>query len=153
MLGEHSTRQILALAEQNISAEVISRELDLPLEQVKLTLRANKKGTETDRDITDDQLALLRQRVFQLATTSSDESVALKAATFLIERDKPVKVQDTSGVNLTLIQQAIIQAQSGFDALRSKYETPQIPESNTRRVGQSGAVSQESSTGTSESKS
>lgn len=153
MLGEHSTRQILALAEQNISAEVISRELDLPLEQVKLTLRANKKGTETDRDITDDQLALLRQRVFQLATTSSDESVALKAATFLIERDKPVKVQDTSGVNLTLIQQAIIQAQSGFDALRSKYETPQIPESNTRRVGQSGAVSQESSTGTGESKS
>lgn len=119
MLGESSIRQILALAGEGLNSESISRELQIEEALVKLTLSANSSGTAPDRDINDAQLELLRQRAYNLAMGSEDDSVSARMTMFLIERDKPR--QEKQSLNINVINQAIIQAKGKMAELTDLY--------------------------------
>jgi hypothetical protein len=120
MIGQLEQGQILSLAAQGAGAEEIATELGIELALVKLVLRAQGAGNESDRDINDAELALLRKRAFTLCF-SEDESVAAKMTMFLIERDKPKLTNPVNGNSITLVNNAIMLAQSEFNKLRNSY--------------------------------
>ncbi len=122
MIDELSSRQIISLSREGMSAEDISNALGIDVPSVKLVMNANSAGTKEDRDINDDELTLLRQKAVQLALYSADDNVSAKMTCFLIERDKPRKsAPEVSGTNLTLINNAIIQSKKRFAQLASAY--------------------------------
>jgi hypothetical protein len=120
MIGELSSRQILALSNEGCAADVISKELKIEESLVRLVLSAHKGGSQDDRDINDAQLALLRSRALGLALGAEDETVAAKMTMFLIERDRPRKVEHT-GPNIGQINMAISVAREKFLELSDKY--------------------------------
>lgn len=120
MLNENTVSQIISLANQGADAEEISKELVVDKALVKLTLRANKVGTEDDRDINDAQLMLLRKRAFDLCFVE-DAAVSSRMTQFLIERDKP-RDKGNTGVNFTAINNALIVAQEEFAKLQASYK-------------------------------
>lgn len=121
MIGENESRQVLALSKDGASAEEIARSLDLELGMVKLVLGANGAGEVADRDINDEQLAQLREKAFNLAMYSQEDSVAARMTMFLIERDRPSKKLD-SGVSIANINNALIAANSSFNDLLKEYK-------------------------------
>lgn len=121
MVHELTNRQILAASSQGISPELIAKELDLDLATVNLVLAAHNQG---DRDINDNQLAILRQNAFDLACQREDISVAARMTTFLIERDKPRS--QVSASPMIVINNAIAAASQRFDELAKGYTEDKI---------------------------
>lgn len=121
IVGENSSRQIVALARQGMGAEDIARELELEVGAVKLVLGANNVGSELDRDINDEQLIELRNRAFLLAMQDADIGVSARMTMFLIERDKPRKTNDGSSISIQTINQAILAANTSFSDLAKDY--------------------------------
>jgi len=121
MINELAIEQIVALSKQGAASGEIAAELGIPEEQVKLALRANRMGTNDDRDINDAQLALLRQRAYNLAF-DDDSSVAAKMVMFLVERDKPKAQFAGGGANINLINQAIVMATGEFEKMKDSYK-------------------------------
>lgn len=113
-------RQILALIDQGATADEVSRTLEIPLETVKLVCASNEAGAVGDRDITDEDLVLIRKRLKSIAIYGADDGVASRVGMFLLERDKP-RVKEEKMTNLTLINQAIIQANQSVKELEEEY--------------------------------
>lgn len=116
MVDPLTSKQILSLFAQGSPAEEIASVLNIELPLVELTLTAHQVG---DRDITDEQLALLRGRAFSLALQNDDISVAARMTQYLIDRDKPAKPSSISPV--IAINNAIIQANQNFEKLKEEY--------------------------------
>lgn len=117
MICEHTNRQIVECAAQGAAAPDIANELGIDLATVNLVLAAHGKGS--DRDITDEQLLLLRARAFNLAMQEEDKSVAFRATQYLIDRDKPKQQQTQSP--MIVINNAIQEAHEKFAKLTSEY--------------------------------
>lgn len=117
-----TARQICSLGEQGCTVEQISKELDVESALVKLILSRNNVSGASDRDITDEDLKLLRRKAVDLALGAEDESVQARMTMFLIERDRPAVRAPTSP--LVAINQAIISANENFSRLLKEYETP-----------------------------
>lgn len=126
MLSEINSRQVLALAAQGLNAPAISAELGLAEELVRVTLLGNNAGAAPDdRDISDSQLAAIRQRLADIAMNSDDENNAAKVGMFLLERDKPRKVATPeASTSLALVNTIIVQAQDKMKALMQSYQNP-----------------------------
>lgn len=117
-----TSRQIVALSQQGLSAADIASGLEIEEAAVRLVLNTNNTGTSEDRDINDDQLATIRRSLYNLAVGADDESVQAKVGMFLLERAKPSRQKDNSnGSPIININKAIINAQAKFDALAKKY--------------------------------
>jgi len=115
MVGELETKQIASLLAQGATCEQIAGELGFELAFVKLI--AARQGSETpDRDITDDDLAILRRHAFQLALGADDDATQARMTMFLLERDKPSKNAPASNP-IALINNAIINANGAFEKL------------------------------------
>ena len=112
MIGDLTSRQILALSNDGLSPAIIARELSIEEAFVRLVLAKHNAGTSEDRDINDEQLKILRSEAYSLATGAEDEGVRAKMTMYLIDRDKPKRVEQISPI--TLINQAIIQAQAAY---------------------------------------
>ena len=126
MIGELQSRQIVALAEDGMSAEEIATATETDLSLVKLVIaRSTQDG---DRDITDEDLKKLRRHAVELAFRAEDESVQARMTQWLIERDKPVK-KEVQISPILAINQAIIDARGAFGDLMKEYVKP-LPESN-----------------------
>ena len=121
MIGEMQSRQILALSHEGLGPADISRELLIDEGLVKLCLGAYKEGSEEDRDINDAQLKMIRQKLTDLALGAQDEAVAAKCGMYLLDRDKPRKI-DTGGVNIQAINIAIQAARQNFNDLVKVYQ-------------------------------
>src|SRR6185369_6776275 len=92
MLGELTTRQIVSFAEQGASIREIADTLQIEEAAVKLVLNANETVTaDTDQDVNEAELKLLRRHAFELATNSEDESLQGKMTRWLIERARPAR--------------------------------------------------------------
>jgi len=120
MIGDLTQRQVLALAEQGASSTEIAETLEIEEAAVKLVLNANSAGSAQDRDINDEQLAILRQKAFQLAVGAEDESVSARMTMFLIERDKP-RLKEQTISPFMQINNAIINGSARFDELARQY--------------------------------
>ena len=117
MICSSLINQALTLHRQGASDEEISRELDLSLDIVKGVLARNG----VDRDINDEQLSNLRQRAYNLAMFSEEDSVSARMVEFLIERDKPRQKEHPMQSSITLIQNAIISAQQRSKTVLEEY--------------------------------
>jgi len=92
--GDMVEGQILNYGAQGASVGEIAGELGVGEEVVKLVLQSKggvSADNANDRDITDDELKLLRRRGVDIALQSENEIVAASLIKFFIERDKPVK--------------------------------------------------------------
>lgn len=112
MLGELEQRQIAALIREGVPDDEIARQMDIEPALVKLV--ASKNGA--DRDIDDDQLAILRKHAFNLALGASDDSTQARMTMFLLERDRPSK-KSSEASPIALINNAIIAANDAFEKL------------------------------------
>lgn len=121
MTGEITNRQILAMANEGLNADLIAADLGLAIEQVKLVLSAHRAGTEVDRDINDTQLAALRRNAYNLALGSDDDSVQARMTMFLIERDRP-KDHAENQSEITAINNAIIIGRAAYEEMMEQYE-------------------------------
>lgn len=127
LIGNVETAQILGLFADGMNSSDISRELNIGEDLVKLVLSAqNGTAVTADRDITEEQLKLLRNRCYNLAF-SEDDTVSLRACMFLIERDKP-KTANVIGSNITILNQAILTAREGFNKMKEVYSAAQDPQ-------------------------
>lgn len=123
MIGELTTRQILALSNEGLDAARIAQELAVELPMVKLVLAAHDPGPRSnDRDIDDNGLNLLRQRALALALNSENEAVSARMIEFLIERDKPKKTVADSP-NIGAINVAILNGRGAFNKLIDEYSS------------------------------
>ncbi len=123
MIDELQTRQITALLKDGASAEEIAKELSLEVALVKLVAERNNVGTAADRDINDDELAILRRHAFNLAMGAADDATQARLTMFLLERDKPSK-KATEGGSISVINNAIIAANGAFERLVKEMSTP-----------------------------
>lgn len=119
MIGENTTRQIAALAEQGCTSAAIAESLGVEEAYVKLVMQRNEVGN--DRDIDDTQLASLRKHAFNLAVAAENEGIQARMTMFLIERDKPKEKKDVSPI--MLINQAIVAARTDFDKLKESFQS------------------------------
>lgn len=122
LVSENTTRAILSLAAEGLEARAISTELGVEPEVVKLTLSAHKAGTESDRDINDDELSLIRKKLVDLALYSGDEAIQARVGMFLVERDKPRKADTPPVSSIQQINIAIQTAAERFADLKKQYE-------------------------------
>lgn len=121
MIGEMTSRQIVALANEGLDCGSIARELNVEVSLVKLVLSANlPQDSSPERDLDDNDLVELRHNAKRLALCAEDESVQARMTMFLIERDKPRKIAD-SGPNIGNINIAIMQSREKFMELTEKY--------------------------------
>lgn len=127
MIGEMQTRQILALSNEGLGSAEIAKELMIEEGLVKLCLGAHKKGTEEDRDINDAQLRLIRQKLTDLALGAQDEAVMAKVGMYLLDRDKPRKIE-SGGINIEAINIAIQAAKQNFNELVKAYQETKVIE-------------------------
>lgn len=118
---ESDASSIAALAAQGASAGEIAVELGIEESLVRLTLRAQGAGTESDRDINDAQLAVIRKRLYNFAAFNDDPGIASKVGMFLLERDRP-RGNVSSGNTITAINNAIIVANTEFEKLKTAYQ-------------------------------
>jgi len=116
MVNELINRQIVACREQGAAPEDIAAELGINVATVNLVLSAHGLG---DRDITDEQLVLLRQNAFELAMQKSDLSVSSRMTQYLIDRDKPRQEQHQTP--LIVINNAIQSANEKLAELSKEY--------------------------------
>ena len=122
MIGELQTRQIMALVNDGLSAGEIAKATDTDEALVKLVIaRCTQDG---DRDISDEDLMKLRKHAIDLAFNANEESVQMKMTQWLIERDKPRKVE-TPISPIIAINQAIITARGAFTDLCKEYTLPE----------------------------
>lgn len=134
MIGDLTQRQILALSSEGAPPDEIAAALEIEEAAVRLVLSAHNSApiaNSSDRDINDEQLAILRAKAYELATSAEDEGISLRATMFLIERDKPrLSVQSTNPI--IQINQAISAGSGRFEELSKLYsdshETPARPQ-------------------------
>lgn len=124
MIGEMTTRQIVALANDGAGVDEIATTLNIEVPLVKLALEGNNvdKSSAPDRDITDDDLKLLRRHAMNLALSAENEAVQARMTMYLIDRDKP-KVAEQTASPITLINNALITANKSMEALKAEYAT------------------------------
>lgn len=119
MVDDLTSRQILELAAQGTPREEISSALAVEPALVNLVLSSHGQAA-AERDIDDEQLAVLRRQAYKLALQNEDLGVSAKMTRFLIERDKPKAVAQTASP-LANINQAIILAQGSSKKLMEEY--------------------------------
>ncbi len=117
MVGELTSRQILALAKDGLDSGAIAKSLDIEEALVRLVLARHVPGA--DRDIDDEQLASLRRKAYTLAMSAEDETVSARMVMFLIERDKPSKAGQ--GSSIMAINNAIVMANENFNKMIDEY--------------------------------
>ncbi len=120
MIGELTAQQIIALSQQGAVAEDIASALNEPLENVKVVLKSSNQGSAEDQDISDDQLALIRQQLVTLALYGADESVRYKACQTLLERKRPSK-KDQTALNVTVVNQQLAAANKAYNRMLEDY--------------------------------
>jgi len=131
MLGELTTRQIVSFAEQGASIREIADTLQIEEAAVKLVLNANETVTaDTDQDVNEAELKLLRRHAFELATNSEDESLQGKMTRWLIERARPARRHNVEYENaqqnvIVNINKAILGANGKFNELVNKFTRDQ----------------------------
>lgn len=122
MIDSSTARQVLALAGQGLAAKDIALGLNIEQGLVDVVLARNG-AAPVDRDIGDEQLAVLRIRAFEIAVQNEDLSESAKMVRWLIERDKP-KLAAGNVSPIIAINNAITLAQEKVRELVAEYETP-----------------------------
>lgn len=119
MVDDLTSRQILELAAQGTPREEIAVALSIEPALVNLVLSSHGQAA-SERDIDDEQLSILRKHALKLALQNEDLGISAKMTRFLIERDKPKAVAQSSSP-LANINQAIILAQGSSKKLMEEY--------------------------------
>lgn len=117
MINELQNKEILTLAAQGARPAEIAEALGAEEAMVNLVLSAHNQAS--DRDITDEQLSLLRARAFSLAMQGEDLTVSARMTQYLIDRDRPKA--GAQGSPITAINNAIILANERVAELAKEY--------------------------------
>ena len=118
MLGELTSRQIVALGRDGLAVPDIAEQLGVEVSLVKLVLEGN--SVPGDRDITDDDLSALRRHAVDLALRAENEAIQARMTMYLIDRDKP-RAAPAQASPITLINNALIAANQSLKALTDEY--------------------------------
>jgi hypothetical protein len=121
VIGELESRQIAAWLSGGCSPEDIARELGVDIALVKLV--GAKNELVADRDISDEELGILRKHAFALAVSAESQEVQAKMTTFLLERDRPSKKEAAVNI-ITQINQGLASANAKYDEMIKLYNVP-----------------------------